>query len=184
VLTSSFSIFNTPNLDEAAPEEKLKSSAVLPNLVFQISSALFSAVESLAQEINVVIGSPWTEDKVGYWSLGKIPETHAELRRLCKEFISQPDFIFLCDLRNLSLHRRITTLAIEARYTLPGRGPIGPSAVNADCVHYFPDALDVAPGREIFEKKLEVKSTLQLLADGVDEFTFSLYGLLAEHLSR
>lgn len=183
-LTSSFAIFNTPNLDEVPPSGALSGSSVLPNLIFQITSTLFSAIESLAQETNVVIGSPWREDNVGYWSFGKIPTTQIELSTCCAAFITQPDFIFLRDLRNLSLHRRVTTLATVAKFTLPSYMSIRPSSVSADCIHHLPDDPSVAPGKETFGNKREVKSTLKQLGEEVNGFVHNLYGSLAKHLSH
>jgi predicted RNA-binding Zn-ribbon protein involved in translation (DUF1610 family) len=178
-LTSSWAIYNNPGLEEAHAKEVAFSASVLPNAVFQITSSVFSAIESLAQETNIMIGAPWHEDKVSYRFFEKIPLEPNKISECCTDFVRQPNFVFLRNLRNLSLHRRITILATMAIFTLPAYQSIRPSSVHPDCIHYLPDNPLVPPGKETFENKREVKSTLRLLRDESGGFVYELYGLLA-----
>lgn len=183
-LTSSFAVFNTPNLHEVQVRETLPSSSALPNLVFLISSSLFSAIESLAQEANIVIRPSRNERDVSYQIFGQIDTSKTELSKHCAAFIRQPNFIYLKKLRNLSLHRRVSTLATVAEFTLPAYMPIRPSSISPVCIHYLPDDPLAATGKETFDNKCEVKNTLNMLGTDVRRFTHDLYDTLAKQLSH
>lgn len=92
-LTSSFAVFNNPHLEDDNQSESQLSSSVLQNLVFQITTSLSSAIESLVQEVNIAIGTPWKESRVGYQKLQDIPTKFAELNAFCSTFIQQPDYV-------------------------------------------------------------------------------------------
>ena len=179
---SSFAMFNNVALADSGPSNLQPSSSALPNLVFQITTSTLSAIESLAHEVNVAIGSPWKEGRVSYKKLRDVPSGLGELRESCVSFIEQSDFVYLKALRNLSMHRRVTTLATMATFPFPAHQSIKPSSVRPECTHYLPDDPDVEPGEETFDAEREVKSTLAALQDRVHIFADDLYGILANVL--
>lgn len=176
-LISPFGIFNNPELEDSALSHSTSNIASLPNLVFQVSTALFSAVESLAQEVNVIIGMPWKEHLVSYNSFGDIPPNYAELHESCSRFLKQPDFLYLKNLRNVSQHRRITTLATDATYLMHPYSPIEPGSLKSESIHYLPDNPSAKYGTETYAVKREVQATLVALTEETREFLYRTYQL-------
>lgn len=152
------------------------------HLIYVLAIALFSALESMLQEVNLVCGLGCK--KVNYKLLEEIPTRYDNLMNVCIDISKNENFIYLRDLRNLLAHRRITLLVSDVRYDLPQRNPFRPYIVKGKCINYLPDKPLVVPGEETFSQKKEVKRTLEGLHNYICEAKERIYQALAVEVTK
>jgi len=174
-ISISMKVFNTPELDGVVDKNAEHGVDKSQDVIYVLVISLFSALESALQEVNLVCDLKKGEREVSYKLLGKIPDEYGLLNAICKSVLNDGRFIYLNDLRNLLIHRRITLLASDVKYDLPNVSPFSPYFVKGECINYLPDRPLVEPGKESYKDKKEVKSTLRELCDYINDVIDNIY---------
>lgn len=178
----SFKVFNTSELIESSDEKNKTKDADHVAKLYILVVSLFSAIESVMQEVNTVCDLQIDERKVSYALLGNISPNYQNLKCVCDDIWRDERFLYLKDLRNVLVHRKIALLATLAKYNMPKTLPFSPLTVEGECINYLPDNPLSKPGKECFENKKEIKNTVKELADYVSEAIDNIYLALAEEL--
>jgi len=176
----SFKVFNTSELIESSDAKNKTKGADHIAKLYILAVSLFSAIESVMQEVNIVCDLQIDEGKVSYALLGKIPPNYQNLKSICDDIWKDERFLYLKDLRNVLVHRKIALLATLAKYDIPRILPFSPLSVEGECINYLPDNPLAKPGKECFENKKEIKNTVKELSDYVSESIDNIYLALAK----
>lgn len=177
-LTTSFVLSNNKNLTDTGALE-LKNNS-LQQSIYIVVISLFSAIESLAQEINVFCSLDFKERKVDYKLFGNIPSRFPELSDVCKKVSENQIFKYLRGLRNILAHRKVVLMAIDAIYDLPEFMPITPRNVIAYAMFYLPDDPEVEIGSETYNDKNEVKATLRRMMNEIESVLSDIHYYLSK----
>lgn len=179
-LSTSFVTSNNEGMFDKDADEAPFDNNELQQSIYITAISLFSAIESLAQEINVFCELGKDESKVKYTLLNNLPSEFLELKEACNKAFEHPTLEYLKGLRNLLVHRKVTLMAMDVVYELPKSMPIKPTNFRASALFYLPDEPLSDIGLETFNDKKEVRTTLRQMAQEVESVLNDVYG----HLSK
>lgn len=182
-LETSAGFYNNNELSHPDLTKDHADETAISNWIYQFAVSLFSAVESLAQEINIALRVGLKERDAGYKALrGRLLERiGAPTEALA--FINGDDFNYLKGLRNLCQHRRIATQAIIIERSLAEHPPIVPRRLSKS-IRYLPDDPEAHWGKERFDEKLEVRETVSRLFERSAEFIDLCYAAAARAIDE
>jgi len=177
-VSSSLNVYN--NKDRVSDDKGDVSSehAVIDKL-FLLSNSLVSALDLLAQEINITLNLRFPEERVSYKRIFQDKNCPAQLSDFLKSEPSASKITYLTDLRNICQHRRVPIQATDTKFTVPGYSPLRPMAFRTSPTIYLPDNPAAAPAETTFKKRIEVRSQSSDLTSTVETIVLNTYDYLA-----